>query len=81
MKFFLVFSILLLYGHAETNSSAQEKDIKAKILFEGKDAYDERMQQKIEKKEILKTTSQEKKVYKKHDGSIDTFKTFSTTKE
>ena len=81
MKFFLVFSILLIYGQADTNSTLQKKDIKAKIIFEGKDAYDERLQQKIEKKELAKTTSKEKKVYKKQDGSIDTFKTLSNTKE
>lgn len=81
MKFFLIFSILLIYGHADINSTIQEKDIKAKILFEGKDAYDERLQQKIEKKDLIKMTPQEKKVYKKQDGSIDTFKTLSNTKE
>ena len=78
---FVFLSIFSIGGYAETNSTVQQKDIKAKILFEGKDAYDERLQQKIEKKELAKKTAQEKKVYKKQDGSIDTFKTFTTTKE
>ncbi len=78
---FLFLSILGVSGYAETNSTVEQKDIKAKILFKGKDAYDERLQQKIEKKDLAKKTVQEKRVYKKQDGSIDTFKTFTTTKE
>ena len=78
---FLFLSILGVSGYADTNSTVQQKDIKAKILFKGKDAYDERLQHKIEKKDLAKKTPQEKKVYKKQDGSIDTFKTFTTTKE
>ncbi len=78
---FLFLSILGISGYADTNSTVQQKDIKAKILFKGKDAYDERLQQKIEKKELAKKTAHEKRVYKKQDGSIDTFKTFTTTKE
>lgn len=71
----LLVSILSLHGYADTNSTVKKKDIKEKILFEGKDSYDQRLQQKVDKKDPAKKTLQEKKIYKKQDGSIDTYKT------
>lgn len=69
--------LLIAAVHAEQNSS-KKPDIKEKALFKGKEYYDKRLQKKFQK-EANKT--KEIKVYKRKDGSIDTFKTYDKARD
>lgn len=81
-RFFILFFIVVC-GYAQANqlSSQEEEDIKKKLLFKGKTYYEKHLSQKNEENENTQKSQKETKVYKRQDGSIDTFKTFNKTKE
>jgi len=70
--------LLVAAVHAEQNNTTKKADIKEKALFKGKEYYDKRLQKKFEKDG---NKTKEIKVYKRKDGSIDTFKTYNNAKD
>ncbi len=79
-----VASLAFAAFHGDTNATAAEaskkEDIKEKVLFKGKDYYDKRLQKKYEKKQES-NSSHNIKVYKRKDGSIDSWKTYNESKK
>lgn len=65
----------------ETNSTKQKKeDIKEKALFKGKTYYDERLKKQLAAKDANRS-QKPVKVYKRKDGSIDSFKTYDEARK
>lgn len=80
MKKIIIVLFVLLIGaissFAEHNSSVKQRDIKERILFKGRDYYDKQLQ---EREPVKKT--KDIKLYKRNDGSIDTFRTYNNNKD
>ena len=80
MKKILIAFIIFFMGSvvvlAKNNSSVKKEDIKERVLFKGRDHYDKQLQEREPVKKI-----KDIKLYKKEDGSIDTFKTYNKNKE
>lgn len=74
IKTILIF-ILVIHAFGDHNSTKQE-DLKEKVLFQGKEYYEKKLQEKEPAKK-----GKDIKVYKKSDGSIDTFKTYRYNQE
>lgn len=84
-KLVLLFVASLAFGafHGDANATAKrakKEDIKEKVLFKGKVYYYKRLQKEYEKKQES-NSSHNVKVYKRKDGSIDTWKTFSESEK
>lgn len=62
---------------AEKGVEKPKENITGKILFKGREHYDKRLQKKVDKKkrEAERNSSKEIKVYKRQDGSVDSFQT------
>lgn len=72
--------ILVAAIHTEQNGSIKKEDIKQKALFKGKDYYDKRLQKQFEKNQAAKK-EKDMKVYKRKDGSIDSWKTYNESRD
>jgi hypothetical protein len=65
----------------ESNTTKQKKeDIKEKALFKGRAYYDERLKKQLAKKDANRS-QKPVKIYKRKDGSIDSFKTYDEAKK
>jgi hypothetical protein len=64
----------------EENSSIRKEDIKQKALFKGKEYYDNRLHKKFEKNQAAKK-EKDMKVYKRKDGTIDSWKTYNEARD
>ncbi|MBV5277650.1 MAG: hypothetical protein J0647_01125 [Campylobacteraceae bacterium] len=80
MKKILIVFIIFFMGSiivlAENNSSVKKEDIKEKILFQGRDYYNKKLQEREPTKK-----AKDIKLYRREDGSIDTFRTHNNNKE
>ncbi|NCB55236.1 MAG: hypothetical protein EOM49_09955 [Epsilonproteobacteria bacterium] len=86
MKRIVTFALFLgtvAFASSEMNILAkqEEDDIKKKVLFQGKEYYEKHLMQKNEEQEKNQNTFKDKKIYKKEDGTIDTFKTINDAKK
>lgn len=72
----IVFFVGTVSVFAEHNNSVRTQDIKERVLFQGKYYYDKQLQAR----EPVKKTK-DIKLYKKDDGTIDTFRTYNNNKE
>lgn len=83
MRFIILSISVISIGYAQSNPSSkqEEEDVKKKLLFKGKESYEKHLQKKNEEHENVSKSQKENKIYKRPDGSIDTFKTFKNTKE
>lgn len=78
-KTIIVFSLFFvgtINSFAEHNSSVKQGDIKERILFKGRYYYDKQLQ---EREPVKKT--KDIKLYRRDDGSIDTFRTYNNNKD
>ena len=83
MRFIILCISVITFGYAQSNPSSkqEEEDVKKKLLFKGKESYEKHLQKRNEEHENAPKPPKENKIYKKSDDSIDTFKTFNSTKE
>lgn len=72
--------MLVASAQVEQNSSTRKEDIKQKALFKGKDYYDKRLHQQFEKNQAAKR-EKDVKVYKRKDGSVDSWKTYNESRD
>lgn len=72
----IIFFLGTVFSFAEHNNSVKKEDIKERVLFKGKPYYEKQLQ---EREPIKKT--KDIKLYKREDGSIDTFRTYNNNKE
>jgi hypothetical protein len=76
MKNILFLAILgaLVNMQAIDKDLKKSSDLKEKVLFMNKSSYDKEMKKRYDKSQKNK---KEMKIYKRSDGSIDTFKTIN----
>ncbi len=74
--FALVFGALMNVCAVEKELK-KSPDVKEKVLYMNKKHYDKRLQKNYEKSQ---NNPKEMKIYKRKDGSIDTFRTINESK-
>lgn len=74
--FIVVFGAVINVGAVEKDLK-KSPDVKEKVLYMNKKHYDKALQKNYE---ISKKNKKEMKVYKRSDGSVDTFRTINEAK-
>lgn len=69
--------IVTTLGHADSNEATKKEDIKAKLLFEGKEFYDQRLQKMIQSKK----ESSSRELKKQETNTTESFKLYNTGKK
>ncbi len=72
--FFVAIFGIVVNVQAVDKDMKKSSDLKEKVLFFNKNSYDKSLQKRYDKNQKNK---KEMKIYKRSDGSIDTFKTIN----